>query len=331
MKNLITFLLEISKKVIFSVLPTIRDLLSKYFLFLLKTVTVLGLCYFIYGLYKDKNDAERKYNEIVGKEEQFKRINDYVADLEKKYVSEKQMKEELEKRWGEQKKNLEGRVKYLSDVLFVLRNQEQEGGAGNPEVIEISTQKDGKSGPPLCYVRWDKNNKFYKKVYDFEINVDTAMSRDEDSGKYFVLTKANLTLLDTPLVDSQWKGKPYPLKISPGTALIDPTEKSLENKFYWFNPKLNGGINFGVRAGSFFSTPTIGVSWMGYGLTKNDLKWKFISTGVDFDTKFNNPGVNFSPFLYRPFDSFIANTYIGPGINYTSSGTGYYMGLSLGF
>lgn len=331
MKNLITYLLQILKSVLLQLLSSLKDITSKYFLFLLKVATVLGICYFVYGLYRDKNDAERKYNEIVGKEEQFKRINDYVADLEKKYISEKQINEEAEKRWGEQKKNLEGRVKYLSDTLFVLRNEEEQGKLDDSKLIEVSMQKDGKKGPPLCYVKLDKDNKVYKKVYDFEINVDTAMSRDEDSGKYFILTKANLTLLDAPLVDSEWKSKPYPLKISSGTAIIDPTEKSLENKFYWFNPKLNGGINFGASAGIFFSKPTIGVSWMGYGLTKNDLKWKFINTGVDFDTKFNNPGINFSPFLYRPFDSFIVNTYIGPGINYTSSGTGYYLGLSLGF
>lgn len=329
MKQIILFLLQQFIKISLSLFAAVKDILSKYFLFLLKAVTVLGICYFVYGLYKDKNDAERKYKEIIGKEENFKRINDYVADLEKKYVSEKQMKEELEKKWGDQKKHLEGRIKYLSDALFVIKNNE-ESDTSNSKIIEVSILKDGKYGPPLCYVKKDGDT-IYKKVYDFQINVDTAISKDEDSGKYFILTKANLALLENPLINSEWKDKPYPLKISNGTAIIDPTEKSLENKFYWFNPKLNGGINFGVLAGQFFSKPSISVSWMGYGLTKNDLKWKFISTGVDFDTKFNNPGINFSPFLYRPFDSFIVNTYIGPGINYTTSGTGYYLGLSLGF
>jgi hypothetical protein len=331
MKQFFTYLFSLFKVFLKSLAASLKDAVTKYFLFILKTLTILGVCYFVYGLYKDKNDTERKYKDIVGKEEQFKRINDYVADLEKKYLTEKQMREELEKRWGEQKKNLEGRIKYLSDTVFSLKNDEQEDNLGNSKLIEVSSQKDGKKGPPLCYVKLDKDNKIYKKVYDFEINVDTAMSRDEDSGKYFILTKANLTLLDTPLVDSEWKGKPYPLKISNGVAIIDPTEKNLENKFYWFDPKLNGGINFGVSGSSFTSRPSLAISWMGYGLTKNDLKWKFINTGIDFNTKFNNPGINFSPFLYRPFDSFIVNTYVGPGVSYSSSGVGYYLGLSLGF
>ena len=87
MKNLITYLLQILKSVLLQLLSSLKDITSKYFLFLLKVATVLGICYFVYGLYRDKNDAERKYNEIVGKEEQFKRINDYLASIKKEPIN----------------------------------------------------------------------------------------------------------------------------------------------------------------------------------------------------------------------------------------------------
>lgn len=328
--NLVSFF----KKVLNSVFSTLKDVLVKYFLFLLKAVTIIGVCYFVYFGYKSKQDTERKYNDLIGKQEDFKKINDYVADLEKKYTSEKQLREKLEKNWIKEKEYLKGMIKVISEVNFELSTKESEGKVSlleSNKLIEISpVLKDNSLGPPLCYVRWDEKDKIYKKVYDFEIKVNTAISKDENNGKYNILTKADLILTEKPLSSSEWYNKPYPVKISNGYAVIDPSEKITGNSFYWFDPKLNAGINFGLNGSNFYTRPSIGVSWMGYGLTKNDLKWKFLNTGIDFNTDLSNVGINFMPFVYRPFDSFITNTYLGPGVNYSISGTSYFLGISLG-
>lgn len=328
--NTVSFL----KKLLINLFNVLKDTLSKYFLFLLKTVTVIGICYFVYNLYKSKQDTDRKYNDLIGKHEDFKKINDYVADLEKRYASEKQLREHLEKNWSKEKKYLKGMIKLISETKFDISSKEAEGKLsilGKNKVIEIAPiLKDNSLGPPICYVKWDEQEKIYKKVYDFEINVHTAISKDENNGKYNILTKADLILIEKPLVSSEWYNKPFPVKITNGYAVIDPTEKSTESSFYWFNPKLNAGINFGIVSSSFYTRPSVGISWMGYGFTKNDLKWKFLNTSIDFDTGLNNPGINLMPFMYRPFDSFITNTYLGPGISYSSYGTGYFLGISLG-
>lgn len=322
------------KKVLIGLIGTAKDVLVKYFLFLLKVITIAGLCYFVYYSYKSKQDSERKYKDLIGKQEDFKRINDYVADLEKRYASEKQLREHLQKNWDKEKEYLKGMIKLISEANFELSSKESEGKIsllGNNKIIEIApVLKDNTVGPPLCYVKWDEKDKIYKKVYDFEINVHTAISKDENNGKYNVLTKANLVLIEKPLLSSEWHNKQFPIKISNGYAVIDPTEKNTVNSFYWFNPKLNAGINFGLASSSFYTKPSVGVSWMGYGLTKNDLKWKFLNTGIDFNTDMSNLGINFMPFIYRPFDSFITNTYLGPGLSYSSSGTSYFLGISLG-
>lgn len=312
----------------------IRELLIKYFLFVLKITTVFAVCFFVYLNYKSKKDTERRYNDLLGKQEQFNKINDYVADLEKKYISEKQLREHLEKSWDKEKKYLKGMIKIISEANFELSSKESSGKIsllGNNKLIEVSpVLKDNTLGPPLCYVRWDEKDQIYKKVYDFEIKVDTAISKNENNGKYNVLTKANLVLIEKPLLGTEWYNKQFPLKISNGYSLIDPTEKNMTNSFYWFVPKLNAGVNLGANNTGFYTRPSMSVSWMGYGLSKNDLKWKFLNTGVDFNTEFNDFGINFMPFMYRPFDSFITNTYVGPGISQSSSGTSYFLGISLG-
>jgi hypothetical protein len=315
-------------------LNPVKEALSRYFLFLLKVVTVLIISYFVYGLYISKQDVEKKYKDLIGQQEKFKRINKYVADLEKKYVSEKELRSLLEEKWREEKSNLEGVIKFISEANFGVSSKESEAKiifSGKDKIIEIApVLEDNTTGPPICYVKWDEKEKIYKKVYDFEIKVDTAISKNESNGKYNVLTKANLVLIEKPLVSSEWHGKLFPVKILNGFSVIDPTENNKQSSFYWFNPKLNAGINLGITSSGLYTKPTIGISWMGHGKTKNDLKWKFLNTSIDFDTKFNNIGINLMPLMYRPFDSFISNTYIGPGIGSSNAGTSYFIGVSIG-
>ena len=186
-----------------------------------------------------------------------------------------------------------------------------------------------------------KTGKIVSKVYDHVVLVNNAVSQDRDSGRYTVLAKADWMIKSGHLGTRQgdrkipgkedWRNRPYPMPISGGTAIIDPTEKLDPPQFFFWAPHLNGGLNAGVESGGFYVRPSISFSVAGYGKTKNDLKWKFIQPGIAFDSDFRFFDLNIMPFSYRLFDSVITNTYVGPGVGWSERGMNYFLGLSLGF
>ena len=324
-------------------LDTIKQIVVRYVSQLFLLVTLAGLGYFAYQTYMNNRDLERRYQDLVGKEEEFKRLSDYVASLERRYEDEKALHARLEKEWANEKEALKGRIKILSDSTFSSKNNPSKlAGAdyldpnGEWSIFEAKFIKGEAVGPPVCWFQVYKDGKGRTKVYDHKIRVNLAISRDESDGRYTILTKAAY-ILDEQDVDEKykaktgWKGEPYPLDVTGGSASIDPTESQAEPRFFWWTPHLNGGINLGVESGGFFARPALGISWMGYGKTTRDLKWKFLQTGFSFEPDLKFFDVHLMPFLYRPFDSFITNTYIGPGISTGSRGTGYFLGVSLGF
>lgn len=324
-------------------METIKQILVRYVSQLFLIVTLAGLGWFAYRTYVRMNDAEQKYHDLIGKEDEFKRLSDYAASLERRYADEKALREKLEKEWAEEKSALEGRIKILASSTFSGKSKQSElRGAdyvdpnGKWSMFEARFLRGTQAGPPACWFQVYKDGQGVTKVYDHRIQVNMAVSRRDDDGRYTILTKAAYILSEAD-IDERYKGKSgwretaYPLEVTGGTATIDPTEQKDDPRFYWWAPHLNAGINFGVESGGFFSRPTIGASFLGYGASKNDLKWKFLNAGIGFDTKFSQFDLNLMPFLYRPFDAFITNTYVGPGISISSRGTGYFLGLSLGF
>jgi hypothetical protein len=99
-----------------------------------------------------------------------------------------------------------------------------------------------------------------------------------------------------------------------------PQFKSL----YWWNPKLDIGLFLGGRVKdklSLFSGASVGLSFSGYGLTKNDLSWKFLHLGADFSS--DTIGLSFSPALYNIAENLplVSNLFLGPYFSLTTDGT----------
>jgi hypothetical protein len=173
------------------------------------------------------------------------------------------------------------------------------------------------------------DGKVVSKIYNHEINVKLAVSRDEEKGNYNVVSKADFTLKSGHLQSDKinWFGKPYPLKIVGGTALIDPTEKvNNGQRFYWWVPRYNGGLIVSPEG----IYPMLGVSFLGYGYSHRDLTFKFAQIGLHSDPD-KNIGINITPVLYRPFADTFPNTYLGLGALWDNRGKNGFVSISFGF
>lgn len=73
---------------------------------------------------------------------------------------------------------------------------------------------------------------------------------------------------------------------------------------------------------------SIGVSAMGYGLTENDLSWRFLNASIDLSSSI---GIGFAPFQYNLGEvvPLISNLWIGPHIGFNIDQE-WYVGGSLG-
>jgi len=86
--------------------------------------------------------------------------------------------------------------------------------------------------------------------------------------------------------------------------------------FHWWAPHLDIGILLGFKGTGKFSTGgSLGMSFMGYGLTKNDLAWRFPRISMDLA---GSAGVGLTPVLYNmgEFIPIISNLWIGPHFTY---------------
>lgn len=282
----------------------------------------------------------RLHAELVGQQEKYKQLSDHAAKLEIDYVDQKKLQEELNKRFADEKDALEGRVKILSNATFLIRENARKAGRSDivyqgTDLKYVVNEIRFNDGPAVGYVLIFDDGRVVSKIYNHEIQVNTAVARDEDSGRYSIVAKADF-VLKSPSINSNgekvWYNKPFPLKITGGTAIVDPTEKNqLTPKFQWWAPHLNGGFSAGAGSGGGFLRPTVDLSLSGYGVTKNDLDWKFVHIGFDVDTALKDPGFHVLPFSYRFWPSVLSNTFIGPAVGMSKSGFNAQLNLNLTF
>ncbi len=286
-------------------------------------------------------DNARLHTELVGQVEKYKQITEYVAELEKRYVGQEQMREELLKQFAIDKDALDGRIKVLSNATFLIREKARQSGTsdivyqGATLKYVVNEIRFAGNGPPVGYVLIFDDGRVVSKIYNHTIDVKTAVARDEDSGKYSVLSRADY-VLKSPSINSNgervWTNVPYPLKIVGGTALIDPTEKNqLVPHLMLWAPHFNGGISGGVSAAGSSIRTTLDFSVAGYGVTRNDLDWKFAHLGFDIDSKLEDPGFHLTPFSYRFWPAILTNSYIGPSIGMSGRGLNGQLNLNLTF
>lgn len=289
---------------------------------------VKGLKY-IDGL---KTDKDRLFTELVGQKEAYQQLSAKAAKLEIDYKAQGDLRAEAEKRFANEKSALQSQIKVLADATFLIKEKARE--SGNSDVVfngensqYVLNEIRFNDGPAVGYVLIFKDGRMVSKMYNHQIKVNTVVSKDETSGRYSVITKADY-ILKSPSLNSgakNWLNQPYALDIVGGTALIDPTEPIIYQKhFQWWNPKLNLNANLEPKA----IHPGLGVSIMGYGRTRSDLDFKFLQLGLEADEQ--SLAATLTPVMWRPFDSFISNTYIGPGASYGKSGLGYFLGIQVG-
>lgn len=302
---------------------------------LLVAVVTLFVGNRLYSLYQDiTSENKRLHEDLVSKTEAYEQLSDKAAKLENQYVEQKQLKEKLEKEFQEEKSALNGRIKMLSNATFLIREKARKTGKSDftyqgKMFKYILNELRFNDGPPLGYVLIFDDGRVVSKIYKHEINVKTAVSRDEDSGKYSVVSKADFILKSPSLNvngEKVWLNKPYALSISGGTAVIDPTEHNqLRRRFHLWAPHLNAKVDFASTEPS----PGLGLSVAGYGKTKNDLDFRFLQIGFHYD---NEAGIRstLTPVLWRPFNSLLSNTYLGPGIAIDSVGLRYFLGVQIG-
>lgn len=282
----------------------------------------------------------RLHTELVGQQEKYKQLSAYAAKLEVDYQTQAQLKAELESKFKDEESALQGQIKVLSNATFLIREKARESGSS-----DLSYQGDGvkylvneirfKDGPPVGYVLIFDDGRVVSKIYNHEIDVNQAITQDEDTGRYSIVAKADY-VLKSPSINTNgekvWTNQPYPLKITGGTAFVDPTERDqFQHHFMLWAPHLNGGMSLEAGANGATIRPTVDFSIAGYGVTRNDLDWKFAQVGVDIDTALTDPGFHVTPFSYRFWPSILTNTYVGPAVGWTKSGPNLQLNLNLTF
>lgn len=315
-------------------LDFLKGLSRKYFKYILIGIVVLAL-YAAFGKYLDqRNENKRLHQDLIGKTEQYQQLTAHAANLERKYVEQQELQDLAKKQWGKEASNLRGRIKVLSNATYLIRERARKETRSDivykgKRVKYLFNEIRFNNGPPVGYVLIFDNGRVVSKIYNHKIDVKTAVSRDEESGRYDVLSKADFVLRSGHLKPDgkNWFGVPYPLKITGGSASIDPTEPSKRTKrFYFWAPRYNFGANLNADG----IHPGLGMSFLGYGYSKRDLDWKFVELGLQYE-KEDDTGLTFKPVLWRPFSDALPNTYIGPGISYDKNGQDYFFGISVGF
>lgn len=285
-----------------------------------------------------RSQNARLHQDLLGKTTEFQKLSDHAAKLALKYKSQADLEARLSADFAKERGALEGRIKVLSDATFLIK--EVARTTQNPDATfdgagVLSEVRFANGGPPVGYVFIAADGRVTSKIYKHEFLVKQAISRDESTGKYTIITKADYVLKSPSLNsngETNWFNRPFSLKISGGTAEIDPTERNLlAPRFQLWAPHVNGALIFGVDAGGAAAKFGLNFSVAGYGKTPNDLDWKFLHLGVDFDSRLQSIGAHVVPFTYRFWPQVLSNTYIGPGLGWSNRGLSLQSHLGITF
>jgi len=117
------------------------------------------------------------------------------------------------------------------------------------------------------------------------------------------------------------KGEGNEVALTKFEVIVDDQRKS---KFHWFNPKLDvGGIGTVLLPEAEFKPgASLGLSFMGWGKTQNDLTWRF--GRISFDLM-ERPALGFTPVLYNVGDPLpvLSDIWIAPHVGWMFPEGGY--------
>lgn len=337
-------------------MPTWREHITKYFTNLVSALTILGVAFFAWNFWEDKQKAkadrltlEERYGKLTDTREAFVQINTQLSQLATLYKDQAELAKDVALAWKDLALERGERIKLKTDTVVTV-DETTEKQAKSDYSFLTKEGKDGyslnelriagKDSPALGYILVKNDGEVYKKNYQFEIHVESVQLKDDLTGKIRVVSRAFLVPLENGLADSrrpdlkQWKDQPFPLKVTGGETVVDPQEPMITlSKVKGFVPwtlNLNAGFGaFGSKSG-IDSKATVDTNLFGYGVSKRDLDWKFLHLGVNYSTA-SGIGLHLTPFSYRPLPEILTNTYVGPGIFLTPGNYGYFVGLNVGF
>lgn len=285
----------------------------------------------VYSWYISENKVTELYTELVGQKEKFTKLTEYSASLGKQYATQQEITKRLQREWDVERNNLRGRVKILSNATYLIRERARRQNTSDIEykggkVKYLFNEIRFKDGPPVGYVLIFDDGRVVSKIYNHKFDVKTLVSREDETGKYDILSKAFFVLRSGHLKTEgkNWFNVPYPLRIDGGTATIDPVERlKVKKKFIWAK-QLNANINFTSKPAAGF-----GLSLAGYGVSKRDLDFKFLQLGAQYSTQ-SEVGLTVTPAMWRFAPNLLPNTYLGPGYYVDKDNSGYFVGLQIG-
>ena len=334
-----------------------KEHLSKYFTNLVSVLTLVGVAFFAWNFWEDRQQEkkdrltiEERYGKLTDTQEAYVQLNAQMAQLATSYKDQADLAKEVALAWKELAVERGERIKLTSSTTVTVDEtvEKQQGsdyafltkeGKNGYDLNELRIE--GKDSPAIGYILVKKDGDVYKKNYKFEVRVESVQLKDDLTGKIRIVSRAFLVPLENGLAEDRrpdlkkWKDIGYPLKVTGGETIVDPQEPIITlNKTKGFVPwtlNLNAGFGaFGATGGGLDSKATIDTNLAGYGVSKRDLDWKFLHLGLNYSTS-GGLGFHVMPFSYRPMPTVLTNTYVGPGGFITPDTYGYFVGLNVGF
>ena len=76
--------------------------------------------YSAFGKYMDqKAENRRLHQDLIGKTEKYQQLNEHVANLERKYVEQSELRRKVGETFGRERYSLKGLIKILSNAAVV--------------------------------------------------------------------------------------------------------------------------------------------------------------------------------------------------------------------
>lgn len=323
----------------------LKQIFQRYASTMLVICTLGALVFLAVRYYRQNQVLKVKYAALLGTQDKYQQVSSSLAKLQIDYNTQQQLAAKAQATFSEVKRAKDEQIKMLSTAMHAVTEKDQNQGASDftvqpqgkvPGYTVNEVRIQGSDSPPVGYVLLRNDGSVEKGNYNFSIEVKTLETQDAGDGKIRVFSRAYLVLNENGLADQdqrlkKWKGAEFPLSITGGDAVVDPTETSTQPGFLGWAPHLNIGLNVGGDTQGGFVRPELNFSIAGYGKHVNDLDWKFLQLGVGTDSKLDLVDFHLIPFSYRPLKRWLPNTYVGPGIGTSRLGTNYFLNVSLGF
>jgi hypothetical protein len=336
---------------------TWKEHLSKYFTNLVSALTLAGVTLFVWNFWEDRQlekqqrqTLEERYGKLTNTQEAFVQLSQTMAQLATSYKEQAELAKEVALGWKELAVERGERIKLKSETIVTVdptveKQEDSDYTFLTPEGSKGYSLNElriaGQDSPAIGYILVKNDGEVYKKNYKFEVRVEQVQLKDDLTGKIRIVSRAFLVPLENGLAEEKrpdlkkWKGEEYPLKVTGGETVVDPQEPMITltqtKGFVPWSLNLNAGFGiFGAKGGELDTKATVDTNLAGYGISKQNLDWKFGHIGANYSTV-SGLGLHLTPFSYRPLPAYLTNTYIGPGLYVTPDNYGYFLGLNVGF